>query len=125
LRVFHYERWSAGSRLEDAQEFIGRRLGIPVRLVHLGSLELVRGAIANELGLGILPGSAARFFDERQMTRVCSLDEYGLLRLRLLHRRPRLLAEPVRTFLRYLLFARPRPLAPPTEPAAARYHAVG
>jgi DNA-binding transcriptional LysR family regulator len=124
LRVFHYERWSVPSRLGGAQNFISDRLGVPVRLVHLRSLELVRGAIANDLGFGVLPGSAARFFDERQIARVCSLGEYGLLRLRLLHRRPRLLAEPVRTFLSYLLHSRPRPPTLLGEAPAERYHAV-
>ena len=112
VRVFHYQHWTAASRYPaQIQDFIAGRLDTPVRLVDGGSLELVRGAILNELGLGVLPGSAALFHDERRLVRVCSLGAYGPLRLRLLHRRPHVLAEPVRTFLAYLLRARPRRLA--------------
>jgi DNA-binding transcriptional LysR family regulator len=112
LRVFYYRYWSS---LNHAQvsDYLAGKLGVAVQLVDGSSLELVRGAIANELGLGIIPGSATLILDERRIVKVCSLGEYGSLRLRLLHRRPRLLGEPAQAFLRYLLRARPRALTRP------------
>jgi DNA-binding transcriptional LysR family regulator len=106
LRVFRYQNWRVPS-YEMAMSYLAARLGAPVELIDGGSIELVRGAVANQLGLGILPRSARLFLDERRIVRVCGLGAHGQLPLRVLHRRPRLLADPVRGFLGYLLRARP------------------
>ncbi|MCC6383090.1 MAG: LysR family transcriptional regulator [Dehalococcoidia bacterium] len=107
LRVFHYPRFTRRP-LEEAGRYVKERLGRPVTLVEMGSLDLVRGAIVNELGLGIIPISAAPFLDTTRIAPVCDLGGYAGLTLRLLHRRPRLLTPPVRCFLSYLIQGRGR-----------------
>jgi DNA-binding transcriptional LysR family regulator len=105
LRVYHYPRFTP-LPLAEAQQYITDELGIPVVLVETDTLELVRGAIVNDLGLGIVPESAGMFLAAERVVPVCGLGPYGTLTLRLLHRRPRLLAPAVQQMLGYLIRAR-------------------
>jgi DNA-binding transcriptional LysR family regulator len=108
VRVFHMQGVSWAPRTRQVEAYVTKRLGCPVELVEVDGIELVRGAIVNGLGLGILPTSAEGVYSEG-ITRIADLGDEGSLVLRLLHRRPRELADPVRQFLCSLILARHYP----------------
>lgn len=105
VRVFHMQGVSWTPRTTRVETYISQRLGCPVELVEVDGVELVRGAIVNGLGLGILPASAEGVYSEG-IARISDLGDEGRLVLRLLHRRPRELTEPVRQFLSAIIRAR-------------------
>lgn len=108
LRVFHYPVVNQAHWAEHTTRYLNEALGVPVKLIEIESLELVRGAVINGLGFGIVPASATLVYGDDMMTVVRAIEPYGDLRLRLLHRRPRLLAPPVRDFVSFLVANRPR-----------------
>jgi DNA-binding transcriptional LysR family regulator len=102
IRVFTYRSyttWPAAATVD----FLSAQFGRPVEVIVQDSLELVRGAVINGVGLGILPRSVMHVAAPQQLVPLFSLDALQHLTLRLLHRRARQLTPQVRTFLRYLI----------------------
>jgi DNA-binding transcriptional LysR family regulator len=81
--------------------------GVELDLVEVDTLNLVRGAVANGLGFGALPTSSVSITDRERFRFVAPIPDSATV-IYLFHRRPRLLAAPVRAFLRHLVRSRPR-----------------
>jgi DNA-binding transcriptional LysR family regulator len=101
IRVFFYR--GSLSWIGDLTPFLEAQLGRQVEVVVQDTMELVRGAVINGVGLGILPLSVMHVTAANQVLPLLSLGEHRKLTLRLLHRRSRLLTPRVQNFLRFLI----------------------
>jgi DNA-binding transcriptional LysR family regulator len=100
-RVFRHR--SASWPADELAAFLRDRLGTPVEIVLEDNPDLVRGAVVNGLGFGILPYSVMHVTAARQLVPLFGMGPWRPLTLWLLHRRARLLTSTARSFLRFLI----------------------